>query len=113
MPRSRLTSGAKLPTLFAMFSRLRTSAITLALLACATCTTGNDVTRTPAPTASSTTTAPPVPPPLPSGRLPGTARPLRYQVSLAIDPAKDRFLGDVAIEVDIPATRQGIVLHRR
>src|SRR5262249_27519902 len=53
------------------------------------------------------------PPPLASGRLPGTARPIKYAVSLAIDPAKDRFLGDVVIQVEVPATTQAIVLHGR
>jgi aminopeptidase N len=54
-----------------------------------------------------------VPPPLDSGRLPGTAKPLRYEVALVIDPAMPRFTGDVGITVEIPAATQAIVLHGR
>src|SRR5437870_1352679 len=77
------------------------------------CFAGNDVTR--APPAPTRTAVQPlvVPATLATGRLPGTARPIKYSVSLAIDPTKDRFLGDVAIQVDVPATTQAIVLHGR
>jgi cytosol alanyl aminopeptidase len=78
----------------------------------AACLGNNDVTR--APTALSTDGASTsAPPPLASGRLPGTAKPLRYDVALSIDPQKDRFFGDVTIGVDVPATTQAIVLHGR
>ena len=86
--------------------------IAIGVLAAGGCVPGNDITRAPAPIAS-TELASPVPPPLDSGRLPGTARPLRYDVSLAIDPARDRFTGDVGILVEIPAATQAIVLHGR
>lgn len=84
----------------------------MGLLAAGGCAPSNDLTR--APTAAPTrVTAPPVPPALDSGRLPGTARPLRYEVSLAIDPARERFTGDVGITVEIPVATQAIVLHGR
>src|SRR5690349_497611 len=54
-----------------------------------------------------------LPPPLPSGRLPDTARPLRYALSLVVDPAKERFTGDVTIDIHVPAATSAIVLHGR
>jgi alanyl aminopeptidase len=87
--------------------------LTLALLGASACVTGNDVTRAPAPLISTAIQAPDAPPPLASGRLPATARPVRYDVSLIIDPAKERFLGNVAITVDVPAPTRAIVLHGR
>jgi cytosol alanyl aminopeptidase len=86
--------------------------IAIGLLAAGGCVPGNDLTRSPtaAPTREA---AAPVPPPLDSGRLPGTARPLRYEVALAIDPTRERFTGDVGITVEIPAATQAIVLHGR
>jgi alanyl aminopeptidase len=86
--------------------------IAIALLAAGGCVPGNDLTRAPTPI-TTTEAAAPAPAPLESGRLPGTAKPLRYEVALAIDPAKDRFTGDVGIAVEIPAATQAIVLHGR
>ncbi|MEP7120006.1 MAG: M1 family aminopeptidase [Byssovorax sp.] len=84
----------------------------IAICAASGCVPGNDLTRAPPPIAS-TDAAPIAPAPLDSGRLPGTARPLRYDVALAIDPAKSRFTGDVGITVEIAAATQAIVLHGR
>ncbi|MEO5731569.1 MAG: hypothetical protein ABI134_24020, partial [Byssovorax sp.] len=72
--------------------------IAIGLLAVGGCVPGNDLTRAPTPI-TATEVASSVPLPLDSGRLPATARPLRYEVSLAIDPARDRFTGDVGITV--------------
>jgi aminopeptidase N len=38
---------------------------------------------------------------------------VRYEVSLVVDPAKDRFTGDVTIHLEIPRATQAIVLHGR
>src|SRR5689334_1899573 len=86
--------------------------IAIGVLAAGGCLPGNDITRAPTPTVTTDVTSP-IPAPLESGRLPGTARPIRYDVSLAIDPAKDRFTGDVGIVVEIPAVTQAIILHGR
>ena len=86
--------------------------IVIGLVAAGGCVPGNDLTRAPAPIASTDATAV-VPAPLDSGRLPGTAKPLRYEVALAIDPEKPRFTGDVGITVEIAAATQAIVLHGR
>jgi cytosol alanyl aminopeptidase len=77
------------------------------------CVFGDDLVRAPPPPPGPGPTAALAPPPLPSGRLPDTARPLRYEVSLVVDPAKDRFTGDVTIQLEIPAPTQAIVLHGR
>ena len=77
------------------------------------CSASNDVTRAPVPVAPTAGNADVAPPPLASGRLPATARPTRYALSLVVDPAKERFLGDVTIDVEVPATTQAIVLHGR
>ncbi len=97
-----------------MAPSLRAIARALALAAIAAgCGAGNDITRAPAQDATRTAGASAAPPPLESGRLPGTARPLRYALSLVVDPAKERFLGDVTIDVDVPAATPAIVLHGR
>lgn len=96
--------------------RLRTisrlvSAIALAALGCSPAA---DFTLAPAPIRDEPSRASlPAPEPLKSGRLPGTAAPLRYAVSLVIDPAKDRFLGNVTIDIEIPKLTQTIVMHAR
>lgn len=98
-----------------MERRWRIASRTPALAALAALASGcflNADTRAPDPAASAAATAP-VPPPLPSGRLPETARPVRYAVSLTVDPAKDRFSGDVKITLDLPRPTQVIVLHGR
>ncbi len=76
------------------------------------CLSGNDLTRAPdaVPKGDGAFA---VPPPLASGRLPGNAKPLRYEVSLVIDPARERFTGDVTITVEIPKTTGAIVLNGR
>lgn len=82
------------------------------VLACPACVGNGDLTIAPAPKSRP---APPEPPPapLPSGRLPDTARPLRYELALVLDPKRDRFNGNVTIEVDVPRPTQNIVLHGR
>ncbi|EYF06797.1 Hypothetical protein CAP_1494 [Chondromyces apiculatus DSM 436] len=77
------------------------------------CSGSNDITVAPraaAPVAQRDVVAPPD---LPSGRLPDTARPLHYALSLSIDPTKERFYGDVTIDLAIPAKTETIVLHGR
>jgi aminopeptidase N len=108
-----LTARASDATLTAMASRrTRAGAVIASLFALASgCATNNDITRAPervmAPRAAS------VPPPLASGRLPGTAKPVRYDVSLVIDPAQERFTGDVTITIDVPRATSAVVLHGR
>lgn len=97
------------------FAWLPLSAPALALAFAATSLTGcpsGDVTRPPA-TPAPVEPAPPVPPPSETGRLPTTATPTRYELSLSIDPATDRFSGDVTIDVEIPQRARAIVLHGR
>lgn len=94
-----------------MPASLRPLAAALALAA--GCSASNDVTRAPAPAAPVQGPAITAPAALESGRLPGTARPTHYALSLLVDPAKERFQGDVTIDVDVPATTQHIVLHGR
>ncbi len=55
------------------------------------------------------------PPPAPrdDGRLPPLAEPLRYALSLDIDPNKPRFAGSVRILVRVPASTSYIVLSGR
>ncbi|MDP9150468.1 MAG: M1 family metallopeptidase, partial [Myxococcota bacterium] len=59
--------------------------------------------------------APPSAPPAPrdDGRLPNTATPRRYALSLEIDPSRTRFSGSVEIEVDLPQPTWNVVLHGR
>ena len=54
-----------------------------------------------------------VPPPRDDGRLPSTVSPLRYALSLKIDPAQPRFSGTVKILVTVPAQTPYVVLHAR
>jgi alanyl aminopeptidase len=53
------------------------------------------------------------PPPRDDGRLPPTARPLRYALSLRIDPKQARFSGATSIQVDVPEPTMFVVLHAR
>jgi aminopeptidase N len=76
------------------------------------CLLGGDRSRAPDPTPAGPAPAL-APPPLASGRLPDTATPLRYAVSLVVDPARERFTGDVTITVQIPRPTQALVLHGR
>ena len=77
------------------------------------CLFGDDLVRAQPPPPPPGPSAALAPAPLPSGRLPDTARPLRYEVSLVVDPAKDRFTGDVTVHLEIPVATQAIVLHGR
>jgi alanyl aminopeptidase len=47
------------------------------------------------------------------GRLPATAVPESYDVSLRVDPAKDRFSGVSSIQVSVPAPTWHVVMHAR
>ena len=96
-----------------MASLMRVATRALILVTLTGCAAGNDITRAPLPAAPGATSASPAPAPLASGRLPDTARPIRYALSLVVDPAKERFLGDVTIDVDVPAPTQAVVLHGR
>src|SRR5262245_59972417 len=95
-----------------MRSRLPAPVLALAL-SVAACAGSNDTTRAPDPAAAQGAGGAAAPPPLASGRLPGTAKPLEYALSLIVDPTKDRFSGDVTIDVHVPATTRAIVLHGR
>jgi alanyl aminopeptidase len=53
------------------------------------------------------------PPTRDDGRLPATAIPKRYALSLRIDPKEARFSGTVTIEVDIPEPTSHVVLSGR
>lgn len=92
--------------------RLAQRVLSLSALSASTggCLLGHDVARAPdpTPTASAASAAPP---PLASGRLPDTARPTRYTVSLAVNPANPRFSGSVVIAVVLPRPTAAIVLH--
>ena len=81
---------------------------TLLLLLClplASC--GGEPANVAAPPGSSTTSgaplsiAQPPPPPRDDGRLPVTATPLRYALSLRVDPAQPRFSGTTTIEIQL------------
>jgi len=92
------------------FSRL-VSAVALTALGCSPAA---DFTLAPPPKPDEPSRASiPAPEPLKSGRLPGTASPLRYAISLVVDPAKDRFLGNVTIDIEIPKLTQTLVMHGR
>ncbi len=66
-------------------------------------------------TASATAPAPlaPVPPPRSDGRLPALARPLRYALSLDVDPRKDSFSGTEEILIDVLEETPHVVLNAR
>jgi cytosol alanyl aminopeptidase len=53
------------------------------------------------------------PSPRDDGRLPITVKPLRYALSLRIDPARPRFSGVARIQVDVPAPTSYVVMHAR
>jgi aminopeptidase N len=92
---------------------------TFALLACASAHPSTPVSpRTPstaagAPDASAGTAQRELPPPRDDGRLPPLARPLRYALSLVLDPRQPTYAGEVTIDVDVPAPTRAIVLHAR
>jgi len=64
---------------------------------------------------ASTVAAPTEPPPAPreDGRLPRLAVPLRYAVSLDVDPGQPRFSGRVRVLVRIPTATSHVVLNGR
>jgi alanyl aminopeptidase len=94
-------------------SRRRGTLASLCVLALslASCAGSDDLTRAPPPRSTAMDNALSAPPPLASGRLPDTARPLHYELALVLDPDKDRFTGDVTITVEIPKATRAIVLH--
>jgi aminopeptidase N len=55
----------------------------------------------------------PAPPPRADGRLPSLARPLGYELRLAVDPARERFEGTASIRVEIAAPTTHLVMHGR
>jgi cytosol alanyl aminopeptidase len=76
----------------------------------------NAHTAAPLATALAGSTAPPgrtPPAPRDDGRLPLTATPVRYALSLRIDPQQPRFSGTTTIEVDVPEATYSVVLHAR
>jgi aminopeptidase N len=77
--------------------------------------TPNEVTIAPPATASSAidSNAPPPPAPREDGRLPETATPLGYELTLWIDPRLPTFHGTAEIAVDVPAPTRHVVLHAR
>jgi len=78
------------------------------------CGGSNDITRAPRPpTAASVTVDAVAPAPLESGRLSDAARPTHYALSLIVDPEKDRFAGDVTIDIELREPTRFIVLHGR
>ncbi len=56
-------------------------------------------------------TIPKAPPPLANSRLPDTARPLRYALSLWVNPQEPRFSGEVSIDVELSRETSHVVLH--
>jgi aminopeptidase N len=90
------------------------------VLAATACACGSTKASLSAPTASSggaASVASPTPPPAPAprddGRLPQTATPQRYALSLQIDPAQPRFSGVARIQVELPQPTWHVVLHAR
>jgi aminopeptidase N len=55
--------------------------------------------------------APPAPAAREDGRLPPLATPLRYALSLRVDPGTDRFSGITTILVDVPQKTWHLVMH--
>ncbi|AKT36881.1 M1 family metallopeptidase [Chondromyces crocatus] len=97
-------------------ARLRpvTCRAALAVLALAAgCSYSNDITRAPPPKPPVQRSEVAAPATYASGRLPGTARPLHYALSLSIDPTKERFYGDVTIDIEVPVKTESLVLHGR
>ncbi|MCC6523952.1 MAG: M1 family metallopeptidase [Polyangiaceae bacterium] len=73
------------------------------------CAASTDLTVPPPKVHPSFTIA--IPEPLPSGRLPGLALPKRYELALVVDPAAERFSGEVVIDVVLPRDTPVVVLH--
>jgi alanyl aminopeptidase len=72
-------------------------------------------TRGPLVVASATAKAPvpPAPPARDDGRLPAVAKPLRYALSLDVDPRKDTFSGTERILLDVLEDTAHVVLNAR
>jgi aminopeptidase N len=93
------------------------SAFVLALAIVAACG-GRSTDRAQSPTRSSPALAiarpaGPPPPARDDGRLPPTAIPRRYGLSLKIDPKRPRFSGVTTIQVELPQPTSYIALHAR
>ena len=54
-----------------------------------------------------------VPAPRDDGRLPASAFPRHYALTLSVDPTQERFQGQVTIDVDLPSATSHVVLHGR
>ena len=93
----------------------RSLALVLALVACA----HRPAPRAAAPVIVATSTpapaADPGPPPAvrDDGRLPDTARPVRWAVELALDPSRPDFSGTVTVDLAVTAPTSHLVLHAR
>jgi aminopeptidase N len=104
---------------------LLVSGLTVASLAAACASNPAPVVATPVeatqpapvaePPAPSTTSASieQAPAPRDDGRLPATATPRRYALTLNVDPGQERFQGQVTIDVDLPQPTPHVVLHGR
>jgi alanyl aminopeptidase len=100
--------------------RSRASWLSLALGIAAGCDGSFGKTQTPPATprpadlagsAAAGSVAPP--PPRSDGRLPRTVTPLRYGLSLHIDPSAPRFSGVASIQVEVSEPTSYVVLHAR
>jgi len=97
---------------------VRTLRISLSGLLLASCAGGGtELPPTPpptiatsSPTTSSTPKAKPLDPP-PLGKLPEDVRPTKYALTIEIDPSKDRFRGNVSIDVELGTPHEVIWLH--
>lgn len=76
------------------------------------CRASRDVTMAPTDAAPTAGTGK-APPSRDDGRLPRSARPTRYALSIVLDPAKERFTGDATIDVQLLEPSAFVVLHGR
>ncbi len=81
------------------------------LLLTAACKPSRDVTVAPDDGGPAKSAEPP--PSGDDGRLPRSVRPTRYALSIVLDPAKERFTGDVTIDLEILEKTSYVVLHGR
>jgi len=97
-----------------IFTPVRHAAVAVAalFLLAAACKPSRDVTVAPSSDGSSANRTE-APPSREDGRLPGNVRPTRYALSIVLDPAKERFTGDVTIDIEILEKTSFIVLHGR
>jgi len=89
---------------------LRFWPLALVFLALTGCPPNTDLTVAPVPTVNKSFDVK-VPPPRLDGRLPASVTPLRYELTLDIDPADDRFIGEVEIAVQLTEAATAIVMH--